>query len=64
MDIGSIAGTAVMMQAAQTRDSISTSLLKMAGDQQQKMADLLAQNVQTGSQAAAGQDNITFSIRA
>ena len=63
MDISSISGTAVMMQAAQTQQGISTSLMKMAAEQQQQMADMLAQSAQKGSQIAA-QSGYGFSVYA
>lgn len=64
MDVSSIAGTSVMMQAAQTREVVSTSMIKMASDQQQLMVNLLAQNVQSGSKINSGQNDFNFSIYA
>ncbi len=54
MDIGSIAGTAVLMQSAQTQQGISTALIKMAANQQDQMATMLAQSAQTAAQTVAG----------
>jgi hypothetical protein len=63
MDISSISRTAVMMQAAQTQQGISTTLMKMAADQQQQMANMLAQSAQNVSQNAV-QNGYNFSIYA
>jgi hypothetical protein len=53
MDINAIAGTAVLMQSAQTAQGISTTLIKMAADQQNQMATMLAQSAQTAAQTGA-----------
>jgi hypothetical protein len=58
MDIISIAGTAAMVQAAQTREGVSTKLIKMARDQQQQMVNMLAQSAENASQIIAGQNVI------
>ena len=64
MDVNTIAGTAMMMQAARAQDSISLSLVKVVSDQQKQMADMIAQSAaQAGSQIAASQ-NYSFSVYA
>ena len=44
MDIATIAGAAQLMRTAQTQQSVSISIMKQAADQQNQMANLLAQN--------------------
>jgi len=63
MDINSIAGTAMIMQAAQTAQGISTTLIKMAADQQNQMAAMVAQNSLAAPQAGTG-NGYGFSILA
>lgn len=64
MDIVSIAGTAVMTQATQIREGVSTKLVKMASDQQQQMANMLGQETENITQIIAGQNNANFSVYA
>lgn len=54
METSAIAGAAMLMSSIQTQQSISTSLMKQAADQQKQMANLLAQNAAQASQLAAG----------
>lgn len=44
MDIVSIAGSALILKAGQTQQTISTSMMKQAADQQNLIANMLAQN--------------------
>ncbi|KAB0669469.1 hypothetical protein F6V30_11715 [Oryzomonas sagensis] len=46
MDIGTIAGTALSVKGGQTQQTLSTAMIKQAANQQNQLADLLAQNVQ------------------
>ncbi|MDD2851288.1 MAG: hypothetical protein PHY09_05215 [Desulfuromonadaceae bacterium] len=60
MDVSAISGTAVMMLATQTKENISVSLMKMANDQQQQVATMIAQ----GAQGVPSQSDFSFSIYA
>jgi len=42
MDSASIAGTAVLMSQARSREGVSLSMIKQAADTQKQMANLLA----------------------
>jgi hypothetical protein len=64
MDISSIAGSAQLMQTAQTQQAMSISIMKVAADQQNQMASLLAQNAKQMPQSAPQSSDITFSIYA
>jgi hypothetical protein len=65
MDTTSISGSLQLMRAEQTRQTLSTTMLKQAADQQNKMADLLAQNAkQEPLPAAQSNNNYTFSTYA
>ena len=57
MDTGSIAGSAVLMRAGLTQQALSTTMIKQAANQQDMMANLLAQNAQQAPRAAAQSDN-------
>ena len=50
MDIGSIAGSSLLMKSAQTQQNLSMSAMKQAADQQNQMANLLAQSAQQAPQ--------------
>jgi len=63
MDINSIAGTAALMQTAQTQLGISTTMIKMAADQQNQMATMVAQNTLATPQTGTG-SGYGFSILA
>jgi len=58
MDINAIAGTALLMKTAQTQQTMSTSMIKQAADQQNQLANLLAQNVRTNQQPQSVSDYI------
>ena len=63
MDTSSISGSAVLMRSGQTQQVLSTSMMKQAAEQQNKMADLLAQNAKQAPQPALTSDtNFSFSI--
>lgn len=65
MDISSISGSALLMKSQQTQQALSTTMMKQAADQQNKMANLLAQNAQQAPQpAAANNSNFSFSTYA
>ena len=50
MDTISITGAALMMKAAQTQLAMTTSLMKMAAEQQNQVANVLAQISQSAPQ--------------
>lgn len=52
MDTVSIAGAAMLAKIGQAQQAMSISMMKKAADQQNRMADLLAQNVQQASPPA------------
>lgn len=64
VDTSSISGTA-LLRSQQTQQTLSTTMMKQAADQQSKMANLLAQNVQQAPQPVAASDsNYSFSTYA
>lgn len=65
MDTTSISGSLQLMRTEQTRQTLSTTMMKQAADQQNKMADLLAKNAQQAPQPAAqSSNNYNFSTYA
>jgi hypothetical protein len=65
MDTSSIASSSLLMRAEQTQQALSIKMMKQAAEQQDKMANLLAQNVKQAAQPAAKSDsNFTFSTYA
>jgi hypothetical protein len=64
MDSISIAGSSLLLSAGQTQQTLSTAMMKQAADQQNKMADLLAQNVQQTPQPATSSNSFNFSTYA
>ncbi|RII30582.1 MAG: hypothetical protein CXR30_06255 [Geobacter sp.] len=58
MDINAIAGASLLMKTAQTQQAMSTSMIKQAADQQNQLANLLAQSVQTNQQPQSVSDYI------
>lgn len=65
MDTSSIAGSSLLMRTEQTQQALSTTMMKQAAGQQNKMANLLAQNAQQAPQPAAlGNSNFSFSTYA
>lgn len=57
MDTSSISGSALLMRSGQTQQVLSTSMMKQAADQQNRMANLLAQNAQQAPQPALTSDS-------
>lgn len=57
MDTSSISGSALLMRAEQTQQALSTKMMKQAADQQNKMANLLAQNAQQAPPPASRSGN-------
>ena len=68
MDTSSITGSSLLLRSGQTQQALSTTMMKQAANQQNRMADLLAQNVQNMRQApqptAAGGNGSSFSTYA
>ena len=68
MDTSSITGSSLLLRSGQTQQALSTTMMKQAANQQNRMADLLAQNVQNTRQApqpaAAGGNGSSFSTYA
>ncbi len=56
MDISSIAGAATLMQASQTQQTLSASMIKMNADSQNKIAQMVQQNSQQAPQPAKSPD--------
>ncbi|MFA7403731.1 MAG: hypothetical protein WC007_07050 [Pelobacteraceae bacterium] len=52
MDTSSIAGSSLLLRTEQTQQALSTTMMKQAADQQNKIANLLAQNAQQAPQPA------------
>jgi hypothetical protein len=50
MDTISISGTSQLMRTGQTQQALSTAMMKQAAEQQDKMANVLAQNVRQAPQ--------------
>ena len=61
MDTSSIAGSSQLLRAGQTQQALSATMMKLATNQQNMLADLLAQNV---SQAPKRDDSFNFSTYA
>ena len=65
MDTNSIAGSSLGLVVGQTRQTLSTSMMKQAAQQQNNMADLLAQNAQQAPQPVdRNGDSFNFSTYA
>lgn len=65
MDTSSIAGSSLLVKSAQTQQALSTTMMKQAANQQNQMANLLAQNVQQAPAPVAGRgDGFSFSTYA
>ena len=63
MDVSSIAGSALLLRSSQTQQAMSVSIMKQAANQQNQMANLLAQSVQQAPKPAADTGS-TFSTYA
>ncbi|HPX60700.1 MAG TPA: hypothetical protein PLN25_02880 [Deltaproteobacteria bacterium] len=50
MDTSTIAGTSLMMNLSQTQSAMSMAMVKMAAEQQNQMANMLAQNAKQAPQ--------------
>jgi hypothetical protein len=61
MDTSSIAGSSLLLRTAQSQQALSTAMVKQAADQQNKMAELLAQNARQAPRPAAN-SAFNFSI--
>ena len=57
MDTISITGSSLLVRSEQTQQALSTTMLKQAANQQNRMADLLAQNAQQAPQPTAKSGN-------
>jgi len=65
MDTSSISGSVLFMRGEQTQQALSTAMMKQAADQQNKIANVLAQNArQTPQPVAKSGDSFSFSIYA
>lgn len=53
MDVSAFSGMS-MMRTDQTRQAMSTAMLKKAAEQQNQLANMLAQNVKQAPQSATG----------
>lgn len=62
MDPISMAVSAMASKQASTQQAIATSMLKVAADSSQKMADLLAQSVESVSVSASRGGNVNLSV--
>jgi hypothetical protein len=54
MDITSVAGSSLLMQNSQSQQAMSISMIKQAANQQNRMANLLAQSAQQAPQPTGG----------
>jgi hypothetical protein len=63
METNSISGSSSLMNAGQTQQTLATTMMKKAADQQKEMANMLAQNAKQAPQPAA-QDGYSFSTYA
>lgn len=57
MDTSSISGSSLLPRNEQARQVLSTTMMKQAADQQNMIADLLAQNARQAPQPAAKSSN-------
>lgn len=56
MDASTIAGSSLLVRSEQTRQLLSTTMLKQAATQQDQVANMLAQNVRQAPQPTAKDD--------
>lgn len=54
MDISTISGAAALMRAGQSQQSVSTTMMKQEADQQNQMANALAQSAQQATPPTSG----------
>lgn len=65
MDTSSITGSSQLLRAGQTQQALSATMMKLATNQQNMLADLLAQNVsQSPLPAPKSDDGFNFSTYA
>lgn len=57
MDTVSITGTSLLMRSTQTQQALSTKMMKQEADQQNQIANMLAQNVKGSPQPPPKSDN-------
>lgn len=57
MDTSSIAGSSLLLRTEQTQQALSTTMMKQAANQQNLVANLLAQNAQQAAQPASKSGN-------
>ncbi|MDU0460513.1 MAG: hypothetical protein RW306_17430 [Geobacteraceae bacterium] len=57
MDISSVAGSSLLYRAEQTQQAVSTTMMKQAAEQQNQVANMLAQNAQQAPQPASKSGN-------
>lgn len=57
MDVSTIAGASQMMQAGQSQQALSVSMMKQASEQQNQMANMLAQNARQAPQPSPATGN-------
>lgn len=57
MDISSVAGSSLLYRAEQTQQAVSTTMMKQAAEQQNQVANLLAQNAQQAPQPTSKSGN-------
>lgn len=57
MDTSSIAGSSLLLRSEQTQQALSTTMMKQAANNQNQVANLLAQNAQQAPQPASKADN-------
>ncbi|MEI6212841.1 MAG: hypothetical protein WCP10_01950 [Desulfuromonadales bacterium] len=53
METASVAGTSMFMSSGQTLQSLTTSMMKQAAEQQNQIVNMLAQNARQSPQPAA-----------
>ena len=61
MDTSSIVGSSLLLRTGQSQQALSTTMMKQTADQQNKMAELLAQNTRQAPEPAAN-SAFNFSI--
>lgn len=57
MDISSVAGSSLLYRAEQTQQAVSTTMMKQAAEQQNQVANMLAQNAQQAPQPTSKSGN-------
>ncbi len=64
MDVNTIAGSTLLVKTAQTQQAMSISIMKQAANQQDQIANLLAQNASKAPTPAPQNSGFTFSTYA